>query len=360
MRSLALVFAVSAALSLPAAPALAGGDWAWPVRGQVLTEFRNGDDPYAAGQHRGVDIAAPIGTPVVAAAAGTVAFAGTVGSSGLVVSERTVDDRYELSYLHLSATSVRRGDAVDRGDRLGSVGVSGARSAEQPHLHFGVRETGDRHAYLDPLTFLAPPPAHAPEPRVAPVRVREPVAAPPAGASVPVPAPVTAPGMPVAAPHPARHPARAAQPVPHGPAAVAPAIAAHPAPLHAPAARTRSGATGARPAPHPRAAAPPHLAPQPLHGLAAAPVPGAATPVHAAAHASRHGGVDLGWLAACVGLLLAATLLAAPVRRAGGRRPSARAAFGALIRAASRPEPGAPPVAFDKRWRTTSQPRSTT
>src|SRR5689334_18347527 len=102
MRSLAFLTALFVTLLSPGA---AAADWAWPVRGDVLTQFRNGDDPYAAGQHRGIDIAAPVGSPVVAATAGTVVYAGVVGSSGLVVSERTGDGRYELSYLHLSAVS---------------------------------------------------------------------------------------------------------------------------------------------------------------------------------------------------------------------------------------------------------------
>src|SRR3954470_16326271 len=164
MRPIAFLSALLIALLLPAAEALAG-DWTWPVRGHVVTDFRNGDDPYAAGQHRGIDIAAPVGTPVLAASPGTVVYAGVVGSSGLTVAERTADGRYELSYLHLSETSVRRGQVVAAGARLGACGVSGTRSVEQPHLHFGVREAGDRHAYIDPLRFLGPPPADAPEPR---------------------------------------------------------------------------------------------------------------------------------------------------------------------------------------------------
>src|SRR3954449_1039695 len=137
MRPLAFLSVLFLALLLPAAPGAGAADWTWPVRGPVLTEFRNGDDPYAAGQHRGVDIGAAVGTPVVAASGGTVVFAGVVGSSGLVVSERTSDGRYELSYLHLSGVSVRRGDTIGRGDRVGAVGTSGTRSVEQPHLHFG-------------------------------------------------------------------------------------------------------------------------------------------------------------------------------------------------------------------------------
>src|SRR5881628_632559 len=122
MRSLAAICALLTALLATAPPSFAAGDWTWPVHGEVITEFHNGDDPYAAGQHRGVDIASPVGTAVVAAAPGTVEFAGVVGSSGLVVSERSADGRYELSYLHLSSTAVRRGDSVGRGDRVGAVG----------------------------------------------------------------------------------------------------------------------------------------------------------------------------------------------------------------------------------------------
>src|SRR4051812_33583970 len=141
MRPIAFLAALAVALSMavPPAAAAAAQDWTWPVRGDVITPYRNGDDPYASGQHRGIDIAAPVGTAVVAAAGGRVTFAGVAGSSGLTVSMRTSDGAYDLSYLHLSATAVHKGDGVGRGERIGAVGVSGKRSAEQPHLHFGVR-----------------------------------------------------------------------------------------------------------------------------------------------------------------------------------------------------------------------------
>ena len=73
--------AVTAALFL-ASLALAGpalGAWIWPLQGEVITPYRNGDDPYAGGQHRGIDIAGALGAPVAAAAAGEVRFAGTAG-----------------------------------------------------------------------------------------------------------------------------------------------------------------------------------------------------------------------------------------------------------------------------------------
>src|SRR3954470_5100214 len=95
--------------------------WVWPVAGEVITPYRNGTDPYATGQHRGIDIAAPVGTAVVAAAGGDVRFAGTAGSSGLTISIRT-GDGYDTSYLHLSAVAVRAGAHVSAGDRIAAGG----------------------------------------------------------------------------------------------------------------------------------------------------------------------------------------------------------------------------------------------
>src|SRR5262245_55254085 len=103
--------AVSVAIAFLAAPATARAAWVWPVSGDVITPYRNGTDPYASGQHRGIDIAAPIGTPVVAAAGGEVRFAGMAGSSGLTISIRT-GDAYDASYLHLSSAAVNAGARV--------------------------------------------------------------------------------------------------------------------------------------------------------------------------------------------------------------------------------------------------------
>jgi len=136
-------FAASLAMAfvmLAPAPAAAGGDWTWPVDGELATKYRNGDDPYAAGQHRGIDIAAPAGRQVAAAASGTVTFAGTVGSAGATVTVRTADGRLDTSYLHLGSIDVREGETVSAGAALGEVGTSGRGSIDQPHLHFGVRE----------------------------------------------------------------------------------------------------------------------------------------------------------------------------------------------------------------------------
>src|SRR5215207_3325330 len=196
MRRLLLILTAFLFLAGAIAAAPAEAAWLWPVRGEVITQYRNGSDPYAGGQHRGIDIAAPVGTPVAAAAAGEVRFAGTAGSSGLTVSVRT-GDGYDTSYLHLSSIAVRAGARVAGGERLGAVGTTGERSAATPHLHFGVREAGTRHAYIEPLSLLppaaAPPPSDAPKPAPAP--------APAPLAPGPAPAPWAAP-VPRLAPSP--------------------------------------------------------------------------------------------------------------------------------------------------------------
>src|SRR5215475_10180809 len=74
--------------------------WSWPVAGPVLRPFVLGDDPYAGGQHRGIDIGAPSGTPVRVPASGAVSFAGTVPTGGKTVTIRT-EDGYAVTLLHL-------------------------------------------------------------------------------------------------------------------------------------------------------------------------------------------------------------------------------------------------------------------
>jgi peptidase M23-like protein len=270
----------------------------------VLTRYRNGGNPYAGGQHRGIDIGAPVGSTVVAAAGGTVTYAGVVGSSGLTVSERTADGRFQLSYLHLSSVAVHRGEVLTAGAPVGAVGVSGRRSVEVPHLHFGVREAGSRSAYLDPLDFLAPPAGdRAPRPVPAPVRVPHP--------AVPAPARLR-PRVVHAAPTP--HIAHA--PLPHGAPVVHPLRT--PRPHHAPL---------------------PSRTPEPLRGPEAVPAPAlpsaAPAPAHDRGSRSHDGGLNVGWLLACLGLIAAATALGGPdatrklatrgrIRLSGLLRPASR------------------------------------
>jgi hypothetical protein len=295
----------------------------------VITAYRNGDDPYAGGQHRGIDIAAPVGTAVGAAASGTVTFAGTVADSGLTVTVRTADGGYDTSYLHLSSVAVRAGAHLERGERLGAVGTTGHRSAVAAHLHFSVRDAGSRHAYHDPLDFLAPPPA-SPEPR-APGAVPYAVPAPARPAPAPVRGPAAAP-LPRRVTAPARRPAGRRAPVParfprRAPAhAFAPRSAAVPVAGGAP-----SAARALRPHHAGRAHAPGRHRPASLGAAPhVEPVPAAPADRHAAPRSSSPApgrGPDLGWALACVGLLLTAGLVGGTEEgRAAATRSRARIA----------------------------------
>src|SRR5690242_13792322 len=96
LRGVVLVLVLTCAL-----PGVAEA-WTWPADGAVLRPFSLGSDPYAAGQHRGLDIAGPSGASVRAAAGGTVSFAGKVPGNGLVVSIETADG-YTVTLTHLAS-----------------------------------------------------------------------------------------------------------------------------------------------------------------------------------------------------------------------------------------------------------------
>ena len=338
MRRLLLALAAFFALTTPAQAA-----WVWPVRGEVITPYRNGTDPYATGQHRGIDIAAPVGTPVVAAAGGDVRFAGTAGSSGLTIGIRT-GDGYDTSYLHLASLAVRAGANVSTGERIGAVGTTGTRSAAEPHLHFGVRDAGTRHAYHDPLAFLPPPPAApepnppapAPAPAPEPARPWPPPTPVPTGSPVPrgspaprgVPFPRGAPA-PRSAPAPRGVPAPRSSPVPR----VAPRPHPAPAPSTFPAPVPASSAQpspGRGPARVPRATRSPHAQapgrPTSIRVSGGNPAPGRPgdpgnRAVNAASATPEATTPDLGWALVCGGLLLAAAILGLT---GDGRRTASR------------------------------------
>jgi murein DD-endopeptidase MepM/ murein hydrolase activator NlpD len=98
-------------------------------------------------RHKGVDLAAPTGTPVHAVGDGVVDFAGVQHGYGNVVEIRHGHDRSTL-YAHLSRIYVKRGEHVDQGERIGAVGMTGW--ATGPHLHFEVKVHGVQH---DPIAM---------------------------------------------------------------------------------------------------------------------------------------------------------------------------------------------------------------
>lgn len=122
-----------------------------PVWGRFSSGFGPRLDPMGGSQgfHAGLDIAAPQGTPVVAAAAGEVIHAGPAGTYGNLVTIRHRDGS-ETRYGHLSAVGVKVGDRIGAGAPIGAVGSTGRSTG--PHLHFEVRHHGgavDPRPYLD-------------------------------------------------------------------------------------------------------------------------------------------------------------------------------------------------------------------
>lgn len=131
--------------------------WSWPVQGSVVQPFDYSEtQPYAAGQHRGVDIGADAaGETVVAPAAGTVSFAGTVAANGKSLTIET-SDGYSVTLTHLGSISVSKGATIAEQDAIGTVGPSGTPEVDAPYVHFGIRVTADPNGYVDPLTLLPP------------------------------------------------------------------------------------------------------------------------------------------------------------------------------------------------------------
>lgn len=103
------------------------------------------------GFHPGIDLAARYGSPVRAALAGTIVYAGWDGGYGKLVALRS-DAGIITRYAHLSriAQRVVIGSRVQEGEMLGRVGATGR--ANGPHLHFEVRV---HHVPVDPAPFLA-------------------------------------------------------------------------------------------------------------------------------------------------------------------------------------------------------------
>jgi len=108
-------------------------------------------DPFTGRQtfHTGVDLIAPPGTPVVAAAGGVVSNVAFVSEYGNIV-DVDHDNGLTTRYAHLSKSMVRVGDVVMKGQNIAQVGATGR--ATGPHLHFEVREKG---IPLNPNKFLS-------------------------------------------------------------------------------------------------------------------------------------------------------------------------------------------------------------
>jgi murein DD-endopeptidase MepM/ murein hydrolase activator NlpD len=144
----ALVASPAPATSLPSAsaPKRAGG-LVIPVNGvwsSQLTDTWGDARGDGAREHHAIDIMAPKGTAVVAAAAGTVEKVFESQNGGHTVYVRRADPAWVDYYAHLDtyAPNLKEGEKLGQGDLIGAVGSSGDASPEAPHLHYEIKQMG--------------------------------------------------------------------------------------------------------------------------------------------------------------------------------------------------------------------------
>lgn len=129
-----------------------GGKFKWPAPSytRISDDYGNRMHPTLKVEkfHNGIDLAAPSGSPILAAYDGEViaaAYSSTMGNYAMIDH----GDGIISIYMHASSLSVSSGQSVTKGQRIGSVGSTGRSTG--PHLHFGVRENG---SYVSPWKFL--------------------------------------------------------------------------------------------------------------------------------------------------------------------------------------------------------------
>jgi hypothetical protein len=128
------------------------GTWVVPIAGDYVITARFGQAGASwANRHTGIDLAAPVGRPVLAAAAGQVTYAGWDGPYGQRI-EITHPDGTKTWYAHLSAIAITGGSFVAAGEAVGSVGSIG--NVTGPHLHFEVRPAPAGRP-VDPESWMA-------------------------------------------------------------------------------------------------------------------------------------------------------------------------------------------------------------
>ncbi|MEO5509234.1 MAG: M23 family metallopeptidase, partial [Longimicrobiales bacterium] len=118
--------------------------------GSVVGHFGDSRDG-GRRSHLGIDIAAPRGTPVVAVSEGTIESVGYERLGGRIVWLRERGSARRHYFAHLQTISVARGQKVDAGDVIGTVGTTGNAAGTPPHLHYAVRLAND---ILDPMSLF--------------------------------------------------------------------------------------------------------------------------------------------------------------------------------------------------------------
>ena len=126
--------------------------WPCPASSRITSSFGDRESPTAGAStnHKGIDIGAPTGSNIVAAAGGTVTISTYSYSAGNYVMINH-GGGVSTVYMHCSKLLVSVGDTVKKGDVIAKVGSTGYSTG--PHLHFGIRQNG---TYVNPSNYVSP------------------------------------------------------------------------------------------------------------------------------------------------------------------------------------------------------------
>ena len=127
--------------------------WPVPKIKEVSSNYGPRDSKqYGRESHSGIDVAGPIGTKIIASAAGTVVMAGNNGKYGLCIIIDHGNKVWSM-YGHCSSLLVKKGKKVKAGQAIAKMGKTG--NAKSSHLHFEVRrDANDSHYHISPWTYL--------------------------------------------------------------------------------------------------------------------------------------------------------------------------------------------------------------
>jgi len=126
--------------------------WPCPASSRITSRFGSRSSPTegASSNHKGIDIGAPTGTNIVAAASGTVVVSTYSYSAGNYIMINHGGGVYSV-YMHASKLLASVGDTVKKGEVIAKVGSTGYSTG--PHLHFGIRVNG---TYVNPSQYVSP------------------------------------------------------------------------------------------------------------------------------------------------------------------------------------------------------------
>ncbi|AHA28855.1 peptidase M23 [Exiguobacterium sp. Leaf187] len=133
-----------------------GGKFVRPSSGGVSQGFGPASGANGYTFHNGVDFKGPVGSPIVAAAAGTVITASGGGPYGnhVMISHFLDGKVYTTVYAHMSSLSVHAGQTVSQGQQVGTLGSTG--NSTGPHLHFELHVGGYQYSASSPLNAVNP------------------------------------------------------------------------------------------------------------------------------------------------------------------------------------------------------------